>query len=163
MLRPRFSFAGLSIGVFFFLLGLAGVWAGVGSVLREPTHLMAWCVAGVGVVLGGGVLALAGMGLVQGCVYRVWPSRLEMRSTHLRVRVWHTWSGPWDGLRRAYAVIPREQLRGVGILYGQGGGAQLFVAHDSGLALGMGWSGSLEEAQRLGGVVAAWIRDRPPR
>lgn len=147
VVAPLF-FVGLGFGAAVFaLLGL----------LQAPTSAWAWLEAVIGVGLGGWVGIYCSAWLLQLIVHAVIPGRLEGDSNGLRVRVWITWKGLWEGFRRTDVSISREHIRGVDFTTGQGGQLLLFISHESGKRFSAGWSGSLAEGTSLVQPLLHWI------
>jgi len=139
------------------LLGLAAAIGALQAVVASPDRALYWLAALVGVPLGATVAFICLGRLLKDRLYALLPSRLEGSIVGLRVRVWKTWSGPWDGFQRIDVLVPREQIAGVCFSKDQGGGTMLHLIHRSGHTIGTGWSGSREDAERHGRAILGWL------
>jgi hypothetical protein len=95
--------------------------------------------------------------LAQLALHFLLPARLDGDESSLRVRLWNTWEGLLAGFRRIDVTVPREEVAGVVTTAGQGGDAQLFLVHRSGIAFGTGCSRAGADANRLGAPIARWL------
>lgn len=144
------------IALAFASLALSSAYVAVLPVADWPASWMVrvllFCGAAVGVTVGASCVAFVMQALLQAVV----PSRVVGDAAALRVEVWRTWSGLWEGFLRTSASVPRSEIRGVGYSRGQGGETQVFVLHRSGHAIGTGYGGGEEEARRVGAAIVGW-------
>jgi hypothetical protein len=134
--------------------GCVGVWS---ATQTPPSSALAWVAVVVGLSLGALVGTYFIGALAQVLLHALVPSYVSRNGSMVRVRVWHTWHGLWQGFRRTDVLVHRAQLRGVEFMVGQGGETQVFVVHVSGQSFGTGWRGSRKSAVSLGEELLAWI------
>jgi hypothetical protein len=91
--------------------------------------------------------------LLQEALHGLFPARLHIDESHLRMSAWITWEGLLSGFRRINVTVPRCELTGVMLSLSQGGHSQLFLVHSCGLAFATGWSGTRETALRFGNEI----------
>lgn len=146
----------VTIALTFAAFGWSSAFVAVLPVADWPSSWVArallFCGAAVGAIVGASCLAH----VIQVLLQVVVPSRIEGDADAMRIAVWRTWSGLWEGFLRAKARIARGEVRGVGFSRGQGGETQVFVLHRSGHAIGTGFGGSEEEAKRVGDAIVEW-------
>ncbi len=145
----------------FTTLGLAALVGGLYSVNRSPEQALSWLSAAVGLSLGGWMAAFGLGAIVQSVLHWRVPGTLIADPETLQVRVWHTWSGLWEGFRRTHTSIPRAQITGAALSQAQSGSWMVFIEHSSGIAFGTGWEASREAATDLAQQIAGWAK--PPR
>jgi len=134
-------------------LGAVSLWGAIHPLQVGPNGWFGWTAAVVGVLLGC-ILVVPGVTwLVQMLLHAAIPGRLDHTSDGLRVRVWTTWKGLWDGFRRIDVTIPAQDFAGVMFGVSQGRQTSLFVAHASGLALSTGWEGPRPQALALAAAL----------
>lgn len=160
-LRPR-----IGAGAFLFVVGLAtlafsAALGGVWSLVHEPTSVLAWASAFVGVGLGGFVGTMCLASLATQLLHAALPGYLEGSESQLRVRTWTSQEGRMMTFHRTDVVIPRDQLEDVGFINGQSGEPMLFLVHSSGHSFGTGWSGTKDTAAALAAQLSSWVEFRP--
>lgn len=102
--------------------------------------------------------AFCGVCLLGNALRSLVPARLVLDESSMHLRLWRSWGGMVAGFRRTAVTLDRDEVVGVAIHTGQGGEAQIFLMHASGLSLGTGWSGSHEAAMALCGPILSWVR-----
>lgn len=158
-LREPIPFIFLGVLLFFGSCGYGASLAVVSAIVHHSESLFAWL----------GLIMALPLGLFLGtycfgAIFRIFlhaimPSKLVGEEHTLKLRVWNTWGGLWDGFRQVKADVPRNQLTGVVFSRGQGGDWQLFILHSSGLALGTGWSGRTKtDALNMSVSLLTWIK-----
>lgn len=139
------------------ILGFGAALAALLNLFEAPSSVRAWVQAAIGLSLGGWVGTGSVVLVVSVFLHACSPSRLVGERDALNIRVWNTWQGTFERLKRVRRSIPREHIEGVGWTTGQGGQSQLFIVHSSGKCFATGWDGTAEEAERLSQPLLQWI------
>jgi len=141
----------------FAVLGYGAAMVGLASIWIQPMALIAWVSAIIGVSLGGWVGSTTLAIVLLDVLRLARPSSLDFRGDELRVRVWRTWGGLWEAFRRTDVDLRRDQVIGVSLGLTQGMQTQLYLVHQSGHEIGLGWHGSREDALLYAQPILRWI------
>lgn len=142
------------------VFGVGGALGGAYSVAHEPTSVLAWLMALVGVGVGGLVAFACFMTLVTLLLQVAVPAFVEGVGSHLRVRTWTPQRGHVWAFRRTDVLIPRAELTDVGFVVGQDGEPMLFLVHVSGHSFATSWSANERTVTAVAAQLSNWIAYR---